>query len=384
MSATSWLLIEPHDSLFFRDGRPFNQDDEGAAHIASLFPPSPRTVAQMIRAALAAGRGWTGGDWRDRQDLVQELGDGPENIGRLRFTAPVLVKIAGGNAAEPVYPAPLALVARFDENGEIIAVARLSPGRAFSCDFSNGKARLPRLAAEDGAAGWKALDGWYVTHDGLQQFLDGENPDPNTFAKLGRLAPTERRVGIARDAGTRQAVSGALFATDHRRLAGKQERYAICSGFAGAEGWTYARHRPFGGEHRFAWLDETEPPPSLRPCIPAPGDTVCYLIVTTSPMLPSDDGWRTPSGKPARDLPGQLVSACVGKPVMLGGWYSLGANFGPQPLQPHLPAGSVWFMKSSRDEFSGVELPASIGLRAEFGYGGCVYGFWKDEEELRQ
>ena len=378
MSTTRWVLIEPHDTLFFRDGRPFNQDDEGAAHLASLFPPPPRTVAQMIRAALAAGRGWKAGRWGG--DIAKVLGDGPDDIGTLSFRPPSILHSRPEGDEESLYPAPLALVAGFgdDEEGAelVTAVERLVPGAADGRRCDLGAVRLPRIAG-DGGSGWKPLDGWLITHEGLQRFLGGETPKPTSFRKLDQLALAERRVGIARNVQSRQVVQGALYATDHRRAAGPRGRIAIRGGFDGAEGWTLAQQRPFGGEHRFAWLGESKAPAEFH--LPkADGDPVRYVVMAISPVLPKGK----PQDVPDAGLPGRVVSACIGKPVMLGGWSSVGPSFGPQPLQPCLPAGSVWFMEASQDAFAAAQLPAGIGELQKFGYGGCVYGSWSDDGGL--
>src|SRR5690349_13361517 len=48
------LLFDPLDTLWFREGRPFEQMDEGLAEARAVFPPSPATLAGAI--ALAAAR----------------------------------------------------------------------------------------------------------------------------------------------------------------------------------------------------------------------------------------------------------------------------------------------------------------------------------------
>ena len=47
-------------------------------------------------------------------------------------------------------------------------------------------------------------------------------------------------------------------------------------------------------------------------------------------------------------LPGKLVSACIGKPLKMGGWNSTGNPRGPLPLKEVIPAGSVLFMKNDK------------------------------------
>ena len=56
MTGARLFVLAPTDTLFFRDGRPYNQDDDGLAHARSLFPPHPSTLTGALRAALALGR----------------------------------------------------------------------------------------------------------------------------------------------------------------------------------------------------------------------------------------------------------------------------------------------------------------------------------------
>ncbi len=377
-TATKWVLIAPHDSLFFRDGRPFNLDDQGAALAASSFPPPPRTIAQMIRAALAAGRGWTGGNWCAGQGgevFRSVLGDGPDDLGELRFAPPRLVEM-GTKSLTPLYPAPLGVVIRLSADGTRVAdVARLSPTASRHCDL--GQVLLPEVEGE----GWKAPEGWYLTADGLADFLAGKTPKSTEFRRLAALAPSESRVGIRRDRGTRQVEQGMLYMTVHRRpgtgLSSHSREIRLCAGYSGAEEWEPAAVRPFGGEHRFAWLDIAQDMPTLPEVeLPSEGAELRYTVTLLSPLLPTDDGWRTPGGR-LEGLPGSIVSACVGKPQMIGGWSSF-AKFGPQALKPHLPAGSIWFIKANSSDVNLADLPPALGQATEFGYGGVVYGRWQE------
>ena len=83
------LVLHPLDTFFFRDGRPYNQDDPGQVEAASLFPPYPPTVVGAVRAAAARAMGWPGSAWD-----TAALGDGvdwqagDEPLGPLRFSGP--------------------------------------------------------------------------------------------------------------------------------------------------------------------------------------------------------------------------------------------------------------------------------------------------------
>ena len=101
---TRIFSIDPVDTLFFRSGRPFNQDDPGEARADSIFPPYPQTLVGALRAALARGQGWVAGPWD--QGLKEVLGDG-EDLGELRFHGPYLFR-----DGERLFPVPAFLFGR--------------------------------------------------------------------------------------------------------------------------------------------------------------------------------------------------------------------------------------------------------------------------------
>lgn len=393
MTKTRWVLIDPHDTMFFRDGRHFNQEDEGAVHAVSMFPPSPRTVALMLRAALAAGKGWKDGEnWMALGDaFTSTLGDGPHDLGRLTFAPPRLALNDNGKIT-PLYPAPLALVTGRGATPDETLLRRLAPGEPLGCDLGEG-VRLPEIGKSgggQGSGGWKGVDGQFITHEGLRKFLEGKTPSANDLLAPEKLITEERRVGIARVTGTRLAADGMLYTAVHRRLKPMTDqglgKLTLCAGVKGAGDWPLTNYRPFGGEHRFAWLEALRPSDALEPprlSGKSAPRTKRYAVIAISPLRLDGDGWRRPGGR-LGSLPGAIVSACIGKPQMHGGWSSTPSRsakpseFGPQALRPFAPAGSVWFMEAETANVDWSRLPEAIGADSDtkFGFGGCVYGTW--------
>ena len=69
-----YLKLTPLDTLFFRDGRPFNAGETGQMEVGSVFPPSANTVVGCLRAAFARELGWDGrGSWHDT--ITEKLGE---------------------------------------------------------------------------------------------------------------------------------------------------------------------------------------------------------------------------------------------------------------------------------------------------------------------
>jgi CRISPR-associated protein Cmr3 len=369
---TSYIYIDPHDTMFFRDGRPFNQNDAGAAAAVSMFPPPPSAIAMMLRTALAAGQGWTHGSWISKwngkpSDFNKVMGDGPDDLGKLSFSPPVLVK-----DNQFVFPMPLALV-RHKEN---ICLERLYPG-AQSYDTDMGSVRLPEIRGQ----GWAPLTNAFLTAKGMRCFLEGGVPCNSDVLEFSDLAEQEPRTGIKKDQKTRAAEDGKLYAASHMRL---KKGLRLLAGVTRTDrplDWKLAPVRPMGGEGRFSWLESvarTDIPSLVTNEIePDPRDGIVrYTVTLITPFLPPEE---SDGEKPDARLPGRVVTACVGKPLMLGGWSS--HKGGPLPLRPHLPAGTVWFMEVPRESFDENSMPLAIGSKTEYGFGGCLYGVWKEKEQ---
>ena len=85
------VQLEPVDSWFFRDGTPFTAGSTSQDNVNSLFPPYPSTIVGALRVAMALDNGWDGcGRWPSSLNAV--LGDGPQDLGKLSFDGPFLIK----------------------------------------------------------------------------------------------------------------------------------------------------------------------------------------------------------------------------------------------------------------------------------------------------
>jgi len=374
------FALEPCDTLFCRDGRPFNQDDESQADAHSLFPPFPTTLSGALRAALARSRGWTGrGLWSS--ELSEVLGDGPDHLGRLRFSLPLPVRRTAETKSgwERLYPAPRHLVGLppVDEKGAWTGLTLLRPGEARTCDLGPNT-RLPVLP-DKAACGTKPVDHVWLTATALEAVLTGRAPEPDQLVPQPRLWTHEPRIGLARDPGTRLAVTGQLYASAHVRPAAGVGLGVTVAGLP--PDWEPASPSPLGGEHRMAWVTAIKPPlaapPSHPPVAPARAP-IRYAVVFLTPGRPTGHGWLRPGGQLDPALPGAVVAVCADRPVLIGGWDSRHDSFGPRPLRPFLPAGSVVFLElaAGTDQTALINPPGAIGEDTGHGFGHIVLGTW--------
>lgn len=361
--------LTPLDTLFFRDGRPFNLGETGQLEVKGIFPPSPTTVVGAMRAALARGKGWNGhSDWP--ADLKQVLGDG-DNLGSLRFCG--LYLLLGG---APLFPAPLFLLGKQPkgkgERWRDRDFLRLRPIDTL-LETDLGKVQLPVPVGK--TDGHKALERCWLTRAGMEAVLEGGKPGSNEVFWHSDLWKTEPRVGIKRDPGSRTTKEDALYNIQHVRL---REGVSVAVSIEGLDDdWTPQSPALLGGEGRMVWVTHGEDvllPAASR----LTGDPVRYTVTLITPARFTDDGWRQPGGK-LGTLPGKIVSACVGKPVLIGGWDSRARA--PLSLRPYLPAGSTWFIEASAsDERQILEMHGKhIGEKTAWGYGQILIGTWREQ-----
>ncbi len=374
------LILRPHDTLFLRDGRPFNQGDQEQAATAGIFPPHAPTVVGALRAALARASGWTGGAWSS--ELTARLGsgvdwsqgDGP--LGPLRF-AGTFVRRNG----RPLFPVPLCLLVK--RSGEDFReVVRLAPDKPLDCDL--GGVALPEKVGS--MEGGKAPEDVWIDSDGLKAVLNGEVPQAASLVPQSALWQTEARVGISRDESTRTTKENALYAAAHVRLA---DGIALAVSIDGAEtGGLVGALAPLGGEGRSVWIEAGKAIDLPKAAVLKPGTDgkVRYTVLLLTPAYFGDaeDDWPQSGGTigdgTGASLPGCIVSACVGKPVSVGGWD--GEARSPLALRPLAPAGSVWFLEAEAGDAEAIlrRHGSGIGRATAWGFGLAVIGRWQRGE----
>lgn len=408
----SLLVLEPLDTLLFRDGRPFEQNDEGLTETTSLFPPFPSVVAGAARASLARKNGWDGrkSDWDG--SLTKLLGSGPYEAGPLRFGPPVILYAPWGGhgpsqpaAWYPLFPCPAFIWGRFDrdENGlreprpkeiHLLSPARQQYSLATDLCLAEGQSfPTPGNAAE----GFEPLEGWFVNTEGLRAALAGKTVDPRDITQAADIFMRQGRVGLQRDHQSHGAVEGMLYAASQIRLrqsrasAGKR-RFAI-----GVEADLSALNNaskitdleailPFGSLGRAATCTKVAPTFDLTKLSLGLGDLVGndkaihFSVTLLSPAYLS----TAPTNK-LPGLLGEIVSAVIPKPVSFSGWD--GEKRAPAPMHRYFAPGSTWYLRfeDRRGDLGPVlEKIQGAGISeigANVGFGAAVVGTWNFAEE---
>lgn len=394
------VRFDPLDSLFFRDGSPYQKEETNQSGTASMFPPAPPTLVGAIRAACARVLGWKHGNWSKNEEIRTQLGNG-EELEPLHFRGPFLVrcKSSSGESAddktELLFPAPANLIGKIEKPNDkpgnendkptVESPTLLSPYpslNALDCDF--GSARLPEVVANPRPEGAKLLyeKGWWITAEGLEQVLKGNPPKDNHLVHQSQLWSKEPRIGIARSDDSRTTKEGAMYSPSHIRLKKCVSIAMEVSGLSQkcADELT-KQPQPVGGESRACWLHLCEhslPFPKLPEWNTAE-ETLHYTVTALTPVavpIPPKPGEENYAG-----LPGRIVSACLPRPVILGGWDSLKCR--PLPLKPYLAPGSVLFLEAKNEEREKVKKlhNDAIGDRTNWGFGLVAIGIWNDSHK---
>jgi CRISPR-associated protein Cmr3 len=331
------LRLDPLDTLFFRDGRPFD-----AATRASGQLPSPQPLAGAIRTALLAREGFGFAEFsarrksapQDSARAILEAMNAPRHVLDLRFRGPWLA-LANGDQIEPLLPVAVNL-ARDDEE------------RWYRSD-----------PLRDGLPGWRDPDGlrplWrkegriakhpggFLTLEGVKLFLDGKEPKEDHWFSPDDLYGFDHRTGIEIDPHALTAADGKIYAISLLALRPNLEKKGA---YHDREICLYAEvladttidvssPLPLGGEGRYVRIEPTKTPCSW----PEPAKAERSVLLLATPAFLA-------RGKSLPEVaPGMLVAAASGTPVAFSGWDI--ARGGPRPTRFAVPAGSVYFVEGS-------------------------------------
>lgn len=358
------LKLQPLDTLFFRDGKPFARGDENWAD--GNFPPNPSVIYGAMRTALATIPG--------KEILFSEV---PSKLDK------TIYKVSGiyYNIGHTNYlPLPLDLV-EYKTNAEGIDAQEkhkvnflhLSPMKSV---LSAEKSFVKYLLHPEGFQQADNLDGGLITENQLGAYLQGNINALDDAIKLGDFIKSEPKVGIGRNDATRSAEEGLLYRVDTKRLDKIEMRIKVsASGYSQEDLDRPVVH--LGGETKLiqikkVGLDTLDiKSPNLQK-----GQFKIYL---STPAFFTKYGWKPDLER--MGIKATLVAACVGKPVSIGG-YDMAKNE-PKPMLKAVPAGSVYYYESEEvpetilEKISGKSISDVL---QEQGYGIAYVGNFKQPQ----
>ena len=340
------LFLQPNDTFFFRDGKPFTKGEQSVGH--SIFPPLPSTVLGALRTAYIAEFGnlplfYSGG----MQDMIGTR----ESLCNAIQLRGVFLASSRQNRLEMFFPVPLDLIyKKSDEQVENIPLHLLS---STSKNFaSNGAIDCPLT--------WSIPESIDSDADGLlslgaiKRYFQG-NIDNLLLTNRTRLIEKESKTGIARSKDTLSSEDHMLYRIDMSRFRNSDGNYGFFVDYEctkhlpqkgllklGGEGKSFVyEHNNFDVNQLSTHLA------SVKITLQSTGRFKLYFATPTifhQGWLPSWLDSDTLSGKyPIPDklpISLKLITAAVGKPISIGGWNM--AKGEPKPTYSAVPAGSVY------------------------------------------
>jgi len=351
------VRIEPLDTLFFRDGKPFSQGEETWAD-GYLLPP-PTVIYGALRTAIATQNGIP-------FDEVEE------KLGRQNFEVLSIYIRMGGHL---VLPLPMDLVEydgkeknirHAEKEAKRYVVKPLVPSPISGITFSGQKNKVRYLLISPQGEKVENIEHGAILHTELNKYLAG-NLEQTEALKLTDYIQPEPKVGIGREDLTRVAEEGNLYRVDMKR--GKDLQIGVA--FKLTEYQHLSPVVQLGGERKLALISSTRIPFSVaKQAIDFAGKRFKVYFATPAILK---------TGEPDLSRLGisaTLVAACVGKPLSIGGFDM--KNRQAKPMYRVVPAGSVFYYESESDVSSLNDMqgtPLSDELK-EQGFGIAYFGIW--------
>lgn len=349
------LCLEPLDTLFFRDGRPF----EATSKVKSGLP-LPQTLAGALRTWLLERENYDFSRLKGR-DFREALADEPSAtaaIAKLAFRGPWLALKREGGGVMPLIPAPANLRWPKGEDKPI----RLAPLRDGLPGWEPPEPGMRPLWSRDTHPS-EYKKNCYLILSGLERFLKGGVPEADEIVPEGDLFEHDWRTGIGLEHERRTAEEEHIYSVGMLALKANVVFYAeIETSEALREPPTEPVVLSIGGERRHMHLSRLQKPVAWPEGHPS-GDQGSLLLLTTPGLFPPEHPWRPESLS--------LVAAAVPGYEAVSGWDM--AEGRPKPTRFAAQAGSVYFLEGSLDP-----RPESLGAEedAALGWGCCLKGVW--------
>ncbi len=384
MDTTIWHFTAA-DTLFFGAGKPMNAGE--SSWIDSQFPPNGFTLQGTVRTAILFHNNadiqafLVGNPCLENGDsLSAEIGDAT-SLGRLDLIGPFFQL-----NDKLLLPVPLDLITNTQRESTLLKPAE----QPVHCDL--GKIRLPVSSV---SGGYKINESAYLSLPDMAKLLKGESAGIEIIPQFSgehnakALADKEPKIGLARDNSTRNNLESMLFAIAPVRMRPNVGLQLQVKGI-------HANHIPnqtflqkLGGEGKLANIQISQ----QHLAMPAPqlantGQKIRFKLVLIQPALMPVAGWL-PEGfvqiskqeyhcwnGVIDDCQFDIISACIGKPIKIGGWDL--QKHQSKPHQAYIPAGSVYFCEADAVDQDKVEKlhNTKLGLNTQYGFGHVLVGLW--------
>ncbi|SFI00547.1 CRISPR-associated protein, Cmr3 family [Tindallia magadiensis] len=326
------IRIKAIDTVFFRDGKPFNMGSENVAD--GIFPPLPSAIYGALRSAY----------FGQRPELLHDLiKDGSLNSvedpsANLKINGIVLVI-----KNTLCIPAPLDLVFEKEKSINLRKKEKRNKSYQAVClkptTNDSMKSSVPTEYILSYNKMIQSIADGFISDMNLSNYIN-EDCEQLKVSLLSDYVSSEARIGIARDYDTRSAKESMLYLINMNRT----NDVSLLVDFEGID-IPEKGILKLGGEGKATVYKKTSDKFYLeQPEID--GDYFKICLITPAVF---ENGWL-PDFIDKINLTGyigntkvKVLSAATGKPLAVGG-YDQNLNQ-PKPMKRAVPAGSVYYMK---------------------------------------
>nr|WP_276538505.1 type III-B CRISPR module-associated protein Cmr3 [Dehalobacterium formicoaceticum] len=334
------LQTEPLDTLFFRNGKPFNRGENNWGE--SLFPPYPSVFYGALRTAFFAQN--------PQYFPLAGTSDDPTSSLRIRG---MFLKAWGDSY---YFPLPRDLIQEKNAGDNCAFPLQLLDTPSLSnCSLPKVLASPPDLIAETIGDGW-------IDQVTLSEYLANSSKQ-FYFSDLKDFVTEEAKIGIKLTPG-RSAEDQMLYRAGMLRLSPRQDKgkaHQECSFIIDYEGINLPEQGflKLGGEGKathYKHIHELDKN-SLIPAYSAPKHQVFKIYLLTPAIL--NNGWLPDWINPDtffghyQGLKVKLLTAALGKHLFIGGFDIKKRK--PKPMHRAVPAGSVYYFELLEGEAEKVK-----------------------------
>jgi len=322
------IKIDPLDTLFFRDGKPFAMGDDTWAD--GVFPGYPSMIYGALRSAYFSNH-------------LNELEKANEDADPTRNLKIKGVYLLGG---DNIYlPLPNDCVQKKD--GEKDSVFALSMH-----ELNDIKSSCPTQSALKSLEEFENVDGGLIDIDSLKEYLKCTKGSFSSILKVADIVLPEPKIGIGINKKTGSTEEGKLYRVDMRRLENKRGKgLSLIIDFEGLD-LPEEGIMKLGGEGKAVSYQKFKP---MNFSIDNLGSDAKGLKLYLSIPAIFKKGWlpewideKTLIGE-YKGLKLKLLTASIGKPIHIGGFDMKTRK--PKAMRKAVPAGSVYYFKVIEGDF---------------------------------
>ncbi|MEZ4884823.1 MAG: type III-B CRISPR module-associated protein Cmr3 [Chitinophagales bacterium] len=319
---TQILRINPFDTFFFRDGKPFSMGEETWAD--GIFPPAPSVIYGALRSL-----------WLSQQ----EEGFSEENV---ETSERLVIKgIFLEFNTDIALPTPRDVV---HEKGNPKMTLGISPTKSKVI----GKSQIQNIATQSEVEYVEEFSNTFLSYFNYEDYLNG---NVNELQVNENFLVDESKIGIGRQFGTRTTLQSSLYRVDMKRF--KQDNISILVECSGLD-FSAKSIAKLGGEGKAAAIELIEDKHYTEILCPNSFDDNCFKLCVATPTIFKKHGWLPEWINPItfegnyKGLKLKLQTTVLGKPISIGGFNmktTKKVQRGPKVMYKAIPVGSVYHFK---------------------------------------